>query len=140
MSVTEAITYRVRPALPTDEDAMVARAEQLGYICTGAEVRKRLDHMKEPTRYGAFVAVRPHGEVVGWIGAYVLRAVELVPLAEISGLVLDRTLRSRGIGKALVKAAEDWASSIGPAVISVNSKITREHWSRLKTSSARASH
>lgn len=67
MSVTEAITYRVRPALPADEDAMAARAEQLGYIRTGAEARKRLDDMRDPTRYGAFVAVRPHGEVVGWI-------------------------------------------------------------------------
>ena len=134
MSITKTITCRVRPALPTDENAMAALAEQLGYPCTGAEVRKRLDDMKDPTQYGAFVAVRPHGEVVGWIGAYVFRAVELAPFAEISGLVVDGTLRSRGIGKALLTAAEDWARSIGLAVISVNSNITRERAHRFYVS------
>lgn len=134
MPITETISCRVRPALPTDENAIAALAEQLGYPCTGAEVRKRLDDMKDPAQYSAFVAVGPHGEVVGWIGAYVLRAVELAPFAEISGLVVDRTLRSRGIGKTLVKAAEDWASSIGLSVISVNSNITRERAHRFYVS------
>jgi len=105
---------------------MAALAEQLGYPCTGAEVRKRLDDMKDPRQYGAFVAVRSQGEVVGWIGAYILRAIELDPSAEISGLVVDGTLRSRGIGKALLNAAEDWVKSLGLADISVNSNITRE--------------
>jgi len=133
-SMTETITCRVRRVLPTDENAMAALAEQLGYACTGAEVRKRLDAMKDPTQYSVFAAVQPHGEVVGWIGAYVLRAVELAPLVEISGLVVDGTLRSRGIGKALLKAAEGWASSIGLPVISVNSNITRERAHRFYVS------
>jgi len=90
--------------------------------------------MNDPTQYGAFVAVRPHGEVVGWISVYVLRALELDPFAEISGLVVDGRLRSRGIGKALLKAAEDWASGIGLAVISVNSNITRERAHRFYVS------
>src|SRR5215469_14868560 len=66
VSIVETITCRVRPALPSDENVLSALAEQLGYPCTGAEVRKRLNDMKDPTQYGAFVAVRPHGEVVGW--------------------------------------------------------------------------
>jgi len=126
VSITDTVTWRVRPAQPTDGNAMAALAEQLGYPCTGTEVRKRLDDMKDPAQYGAFVAVRPQGELVGWIGAYVFRAIELAPFAEISGLVVERTLRSRGIGKALLNAAEDWARKVGLPAISVNSSLTRE--------------
>lgn len=55
---TETVICRVRPAQPADGDAMAFLAEQLGYPCTGAEVRKRLDEMKDPTEYGTFVAAR----------------------------------------------------------------------------------
>jgi GNAT superfamily N-acetyltransferase len=81
--------------------------------------------MMDPAQYGAFVAVRPQGEIVGWIGTYVFRTVELAPFAEISGLVVERTLRSRGIGKALLNAAEAWARKVGLPAILVNSNITR---------------
>jgi GNAT superfamily N-acetyltransferase len=35
-------------------------------------------------------------------------------------------MRSRGIGKILLSAAEDWARSIGFDVISVHSNVTRD--------------
>ena len=82
--------------------------------------------MKDASRYGVFVAVLPQDEVVGWMGAYVFRSVELEPFAEISGLVVNEKLRSHGIGKALLDAAEDWARSVGCAAISVNSNIIRD--------------
>ena len=82
--------------------------------------------MKDASLYGVFVAVLPRDEVVGWMGAYVFRSVELEPFAEISGLVVNEKLRSRGIGKALLNAAEDWARSVGCAAISVNSNIIRD--------------
>ena len=82
--------------------------------------------MKDASLYGVFVAVLPQDEVVGWMGAYLFRSVELDPLAEISGLVVDETLRSRGIGKALLNAAEDWARGLGCAAISVNSNTIRD--------------
>jgi GNAT superfamily N-acetyltransferase len=113
---------------------MAALAVQLGYQCTGAEIRKRLDDMKDPTQYGVFVAVLSRGEVVGWIGVYVFRAAELDTFAEISGLVVDETLRSRGIGKALLQVAEDWARRAGCGVISVNSNVIRDRAHRFYVS------
>lgn len=118
--------FAVRPARFTDGNAMAALALQLGYQCTEQEVRKRLGDMKDASMYGVLVAVLPQDEVVGWIGAYVFRSVVLDPLAEISGLVVEETLRSGGIGKALLNAAEDWARSVGCAAISVNSNIIRD--------------
>jgi GNAT superfamily N-acetyltransferase len=44
----------------------------------------------------------------------------------INGLVVDESIRSRGIGKILLSAAEEWARSIGFDVISVHSNVTRD--------------
>jgi len=133
-SVTAPKAFAVRPARATDGKAMAALALQLGYHCTEQEVRKRLGDMKDASLYGVFVAVLLQDEVVGWMGTYVFRSVELDPFAEISGLVVDETLRSRGIGKALLNAAEDWARSVGCATISVNSNIIRDRAHRFYVS------
>jgi GNAT superfamily N-acetyltransferase len=82
--------------------------------------------MKDASRYGVLVAVLPQDEVAGWIGAYVFPSVVLDPFAVISGFVVDESLRSRGIGKALLNAAEDWARRVGCAALSVNSNIIRD--------------
>lgn len=124
--VTAPLACAVRAAEPADANAMAALAVQLGYQCTAAEVRTRLADMKDPAQYGIFVAVLPEGEVVGWIGVYIFRTVASAPLAQISGLVIDETVRSRGIGKALLHAAEDWARRSDCAVTSVNSNIIRD--------------
>ncbi|MBV9626190.1 MAG: GNAT family N-acetyltransferase [Acidobacteria bacterium] len=125
-SLTAPTTCAVRAAQASDGKAIAALAVQLGYQCMAPQVRKRLDDMKDSRQYRVFVAVLPDGEVVGWIGVYILRAVQLDTFAEISGLVVDETLRSRGIGKALLNAAEDWARRVGCAAISVNSNVIRD--------------
>jgi len=124
--LTVPLACAVRAAQPADGDAMATLAAQLGYRCTGADVRQRLDDMKDPAQFGVFVAVLPEDKVVGWVGVYAFRTVELAPLAEISGLVVDETLRSRGIGKALLRAAENWARRTDCTAISVNSNIVRD--------------
>lgn len=126
VSVITHPTCTVRAARPDDGDSMAALAVQLGYHCTGAEVRRRLDEMSDPARFGVFVAVLPEGKVVGWVGVYLYRAIELEALAEINGLVVEETLRSQGMGKVLLQAAEDWAQRAGCVAISVHSNATRE--------------
>lgn len=116
----------VRPAQLRDSNAIACLAIQLGYECTETEVRKRLEEMKDPTQYGVFVAALPEIEVAGWLGIHVFRAVELENIAAISGLVVDQTVRSRGIGGSLLHAAEEWARVAGCDAISVNSNVTRD--------------
>src|SRR5258708_34737681 len=99
----------VRPAQPCDCDAMADLAGQLGYQCTGEEVRKRLSDMHDANHYTVFVAELVGGKIAGWIGAHVFRSVETGTCAQISGLVWDEGLRLNGIGKMLIDAAEQWA-------------------------------
>jgi len=89
--------------------------------------------MQDPNHYGVFVAELDGGQVAGWIGAFVFRAVELDGFAEVSGLVVDENARCRGIGKVLLAAAEEWAQNLGCQAISVNCNIVRKRAHRFYT-------
>jgi len=82
--------------------------------------------MQDANQYALFVAELPTGQIAGWIGLYVFRAVEMETVAEISGLIVDEDIRSCGIGKMLLDAAEEWAQRVGCRVISVRSNVKRD--------------
>lgn len=123
----------VRAAQLCDCEGMAELAGQLGYECTGEEVRRRLSHMQDASQYSIFVAELPGGQIAGWIGAYLFRSIETGSCAEINGLVVDQSIRSRGIGKTLLDAAEGWALSIGCNAISVRSNSKRDRAHRFYT-------
>ena len=116
----------VRVAQPHDSDRIADLAGQLGYPSTGEEVRKRLSQMQDANQYAVFVVENPTGQIAGWIGVRVFRNVEISNCAEITGLVVDQEGRSRGVGRRLLDAAEEWARSIGCTAISVRSNVTRD--------------
>jgi aminoglycoside 6'-N-acetyltransferase I len=63
-----------------------------------------------------FVMERPDGGLGGFIEAGTRKyadGCESSPVGYIEGWLVDEDLRGQGIGKALVKAAEDWARSQG---------------------------
>jgi GNAT superfamily N-acetyltransferase len=115
----------VRLAQPPDSDRIAELAGQLGYPCTAEEVRMRLSQMQDANQFAVFVAELPTGQIAGWIGLYVFRAVEMETVAEISGLIVDEDIRSCGIGKMLLDAADEWARRVGCHVISVRSNVKR---------------
>lgn len=116
----------VRLARPCDCNAMADLARQLGYDCTGEEVRERLRQMQDSSQYAVYVAELRGGQIAGWIGAYLFRSIETSSCAEINGLVVDQNVRSRGIGRRLLNTAEEWARQIGCATVSVRSNIKRD--------------
>ena len=115
----------IRPPVEQDYDRMAALAGQLGYESTAEDVRARLAAMRDGSQYAVYVAELPDGRLAGWIGVYVFRTVETDWCAEISGLVVDQDLRSRGVGQALLGAAEQWARGLGSDVIFVRSNVIR---------------
>lgn len=116
----------VRSPEPADFDRMAELARQLGYPCTTDQVRARFSEIRDANDCTVYVADLPGGQIGGWIGIYLFRSVEMDKLVEISGLVVDEEHRSRGIGKVLLCAAEEWARKRGCAVISVHSNAIRE--------------
>ena len=63
-----------------------------------------------------FVVARPGGGLGGFLEAGTRKYAEgseSSPVGYIEGWYVDEDLREQGVGKALVKAAEDWARSQG---------------------------
>lgn len=123
---SEKSTCSVRPPEPRDYDKIADLAGQLGYPSTAKQVQRRIDAMANSKEYAVYVAELPEGQIVGCIGLYVFRSVVQDICAGISGLIIDQQIRSHGVGKALLDAAEKWARSLGCNAVSVHSNVTRE--------------
>jgi GNAT superfamily N-acetyltransferase len=121
-STTIGTIRRVRSG---DEERLSELSVQLGYPSTPEAIRGRLQNMGDRDQYIVYVAEDPAGRIAGWIGLYIFRTVETEPCAEISGLVVDDAVRSRGIGGALLAAAEVWARERGSVTLAVRSNVVR---------------
>jgi GNAT superfamily N-acetyltransferase len=117
-------TCTIRSPRSDDYDAITGLAGQLGYPSAEAQIRFRIEAMKGDD-HAVFVAELATGQIAGWVGLYILRSVEMEHSTFISGLVVDETHRSRGIGKELLHAAEEWARSRGCQAIYVSSNVIR---------------
>jgi GNAT superfamily N-acetyltransferase len=119
------LSCTVRRPVANDHDRIAVLAKQLGYESTGEEIRGRLREMQDMNQYAVYVAQLPGGQIAGWVGACLVRCVEIGSLAALTGLVVDPQVRNRQIGRALIDAAEAWARSVGCTMISVNLSIMR---------------
>ena len=109
----------------TDAPTVADLATQLGYPSTASQIERRLDALEGTPDASVLVAEGPDGAVLGWIHVFATRHLESDPGAEIGGLVVDEAARSRGVGSALVTAAEAWAKGRGFEMVSVRSNVIR---------------
>ena len=109
-----------------DDVAEIARLTvALGYRVSSAEIRSRLLSLqKTDTRFIAVVP-GPDDTLLGWVAAEHRILLESGERAEIVGLIVDDSVRRRGVGKALVLAAEAWAVRRGLSTIFVRSNVKR---------------
>jgi GNAT superfamily N-acetyltransferase len=116
---------RIRRAKASDVWRLAELAGELGYPTTVAEMKVRLRRVKPASLHAIFVA-EDGGEVVGWIHVGVLFLLEVPLRAEINGLVVSASIRSRGTGARLLEAAEAWARTKKCEGMSVRSNVIRE--------------
>lgn len=109
----------------TDIPAVAELATQLGYPSTAAQIERRFHALEETPDASVLIAENPEGTVLGWIHVFRTRHLESDPGAEIGGLVVDEAARGRGVGSALVTAAEVWAKERGYEMVSVRSNVIR---------------
>ena len=117
----------IQTRAPTDDDIrrIVDLLVQLGYGNTADELGDRVRRLVIDPRQFMRVAVDDEDEVVGVIHAVELEVLESGRRCELVGLVVDETVRGRGIGHELVMAAERWAAARGLPRASVRSNIVR---------------
>jgi len=108
-----------------DVDGVADLVTQLGYPSTPRDIARRFERIDGRDDQALLVA-DDGSAVVGWMHVGSHPYLESDDSAEILGLVVAEGQRSRGVGGALVGAAETWAAERGCQVIRVRSRITRD--------------
>ncbi len=109
-----------------DAPAVTLLSEQLGYDLLPLEVvAERLERFGGSRDHGCYVAER-RGLILGWVDVFsVSMLISPQFFAEIGGLVVDIAARRQGIGRALMRQAELWASEHGFAEVRLRSGLHR---------------
>jgi GNAT superfamily N-acetyltransferase len=116
----------VRVAVLADAPGLAELSGQLGYPTEAADLRARMERLALRKDHVVYVAESADGALAGWIHATTTEMLEVGRRAEIVGLVVDERHRGEGVGKRLVRAAEQWAAGQGHAEITVRSNVTRD--------------
>ena len=124
MSVT------IRPAAPGDAEAAAALMAQLAEHASGTPadgVQDRLCQiLKEPSQ-AIFVAQDEVGHVIGLLTVGRQQSLwHSGASALIQELVVDRAARRRGVGRALIQAAIEWARAAGCSEIGVSTELDNQ--------------
>jgi RimJ/RimL family protein N-acetyltransferase len=117
MNVAERIA--IRPAAPADAPALVALAEAVGQEPEGwliadgawrtdAEERRYLKALRRYPHAAVFVAAAADGEVVGRLSVARDTHPASAHVADL-GLMVAEQWRRRGVGRALLEQAVEWA-------------------------------
>lgn len=116
---------RIRSLQREDAGQIAPLCGQLGYPATSEQVDRRLARVLRTPRHALLGAVDDDDAILGWVHVDASELLVWDPYAEICSLVVDARVRGRGIGRALVAAAEAWASDRGFTVVRVRSNVIR---------------
>jgi GNAT superfamily N-acetyltransferase len=121
----EAAHAKIRRAHIADAAELARLAGELGYPMSPAQMTDLLSALLASERH--HVAVAANGERLwGWIHVEHRVSLEGGHRAEIMGLVVDSAARRQGLGRALLRVAEDWTRVLGIASLTVRSNVARE--------------
>ena len=114
----------LRRATAEDAPALAALLADLGYPANAAELPGRLERLRA-SGDDAFVALAG-GSVTGLATVH-SRAVlhTACPVAQLTALVVSPSVRGRGVGRALVQWAEQWALERGAERLVVTTALHR---------------
>jgi GNAT superfamily N-acetyltransferase len=114
----------VRIARLSDAEAIARLTAQLGYEIDAPTVAARLSRILA-RQDQQFMVAELEDRLVGWVHAIVWEFVETGAFVVLGGLVVDRSLRRKGIGRTLVVTAEEWAVGQGCSVVRLWSSVAR---------------
>ncbi len=122
--MADAIT--IRAATRGDAPVLCELLRQLGYPAEESEIPGRLEALANFPCAAAFVGTNGYGEVIGLATAHLFPSIhDNDPVAWLTTLVVLEDVRGAGIGSALVRYVEQWATRNGAKRISVTSGAQR---------------
>jgi GNAT superfamily N-acetyltransferase len=121
-----AAAIALRPAGIEDAAGIAALMTELGYETTPLQMRGRLERIMPDAGYATMVAASAE-RIGGMVGARIgFHYARDGAYARIVALIVTRRMRQGGVGRALINAIEEWASSKGAERILVSTALHRD--------------
>ena len=109
-------TVTLRPATSADADRIAALFTEEGYPAGASDIVARLERFASP--FSQVVVADHEGDILGFIALHVLPRFEHDDwIVRILALVVDSSVRERGIGRRLMAEAERVATELGAAFV-----------------------
>jgi GNAT superfamily N-acetyltransferase len=119
----------IRAPSARDAPAIAMLLAELGYPAERHEIPGRVERMCADGTAAVFVAGADGPSTAEVLGVVTVHALSVLhaeaPVAQLTALVVHATARGRGVGAALVAAAERWARARGAARIVVTTALHR---------------
>ena len=116
----------IRQAIEKDIHALAALMDELGYPTSVDEMQKRFENISGHPDYETFVAL-VGDDIVGMVGLSKNLLYEKNGCCvRVLALVVNQSHRGKGIGYALMEAAEAWAKQAGAYAMLLNSRRIEE--------------
>jgi GNAT superfamily N-acetyltransferase len=117
---------RVRDVVSGDGPAIKPLLDQLGYALDVAEIERRIARIAGAAGHCFVVAEDEVGAPVALLHVYGRDALEKPPEAVVQALVVRDGIRGRGLGRAMMARAEEWAAAQGYRHVSLSSQTSRD--------------
>jgi len=117
--------HQIRAAQLSDAAEIARLTIELGYSVSVQEISSRLTALLPSINYFAAVAEGKDSQLLGWAVVEHRVLLQSDAKAELTGLIVSASARRKGIGKALVAAAEKWATKHCLSSICVRSNVAR---------------
>ena len=119
------VDLTIRAPEASDMEALAELMTQLGYETRVSEMEMRMETILANKNYATFVAVS-EGKVCGMIGTFTRYTYEYNnPSAMILALIVSDEMRGRGVGQALIEAAERDLAGKNIRRVAVNARFER---------------
>ncbi len=117
---------KIREMTAADLPRILDLADQLGYPAALQDLTARFHRISALKDHTLVTACAGAEGVIGWLHLCVLTPLEAPAAAQISGIVVDKLWRGKGVGRLLVEYAERWAAERGLDRLTLRSRDDRE--------------
>ena len=120
----------IRPLSPTDLPVARRLLGELGYAVADSELARRVARVSDAPDH-LIVVAEEDARVIGLLHAFERPALEKPCEVIVQALVVDAGLRRRGVGEALMHAAEAWAAARGQPSVALHTRSAQTFYARL---------
>jgi len=115
----------IRVAKQSDVPTLLTLCQQLGFEPDETQLRQNLTRILAGPDKNVLVCVSEDDIPLAWVALELRTLLEMPPMVEVTGFVVDEAVRGQRVGSLLLAAAEGWAKARGVNALYLRSNTIR---------------